>query len=399
MPSRDHYLVVAAETRVYFEGYMRGRYLNSRTATLERFETTMTTSHFEFGDPVSIVYESTAYFATASTTIPMTSVVEDVLEEAFDDPTMYLNILRSLPQSNPFSETTSFMFVDPPVTTDGTGVNGGEANDPEIPAASARSGRPLGLAAGAVGGILLVAGFMLYKRTSSSEEEDYAFSQKSFNKPPPPSGEVTVAGDTFMADMTVAGDTYTGETVADTYDGTASISKDDDKGMVNVDLETSEQNDTLSLAAAWNGTAEDVSDEFGNGKDDEDIEDVPDDELISEPDVDEVFQPFQQEQDDIDPDVTFNSLRDDLDEMMDLMDDAKEPSEINIEKRKPDEIVRSLDDYDALARPGSLHTPDGSTHTESTGYIFNEEGMHGIAREEDGNRPLSVEEIESLLNL
>ena len=91
------------------------------------------------------------------------------------------------------------------------------------------------IAAAAVGLTLVVAGVVLYRR----REQDDFMDEKPFDK---------------HGDMTVAGDTYAG----DTYDGTASIvppksslTKDEEDGLVNVDLSSQRNHQSEEFDPAW----------------------------------------------------------------------------------------------------------------------------------------------------
>lgn len=82
--SRD-YRELGIATDEFFAGYMFGRYQNSATADLVRFETNLVTSKFVFGEPVLVEYNSIAYF-TEDSILPKPQVLEEVLAEALSPP-------------------------------------------------------------------------------------------------------------------------------------------------------------------------------------------------------------------------------------------------------------------------------------------------------------------------
>jgi hypothetical protein len=232
MPMRDDYLAVGELTDTYFEGYMIGRYQSSSQADLVKFETTINMTFFMFGEPALIEYESTAYFSASSSVTPRQSVLDSVLMEALDQPEPYTDLLAGLGSGNPFSSTTFVEFKEPQ-----TRVVSGKSTPSDSNANTAT------FAAAAAGLTLLIAGAVLYRRNKDDDTGDY-FGEKDFGK--------NGGGDA----ATLAGDTYAG----DTYDGSISMGRstylagDEERGgMINVDLENSEEDycDDSSIAPVW----------------------------------------------------------------------------------------------------------------------------------------------------
>jgi hypothetical protein len=257
---REDYMEVAQLTNTFFDEYMIERYEDSAQATLLRFETTMITSTFRFGEPVVVIYESIAYFHEDSTVLPRAQVLDIVLMQAFDNPVPYIAQLGALDSTNAFSTTTAVEFTEPEMM-------------PVVSTRTSTKVNPAAIAAGAIGLTLLAAGIMLYRRREG-EEEGY-YTQKSFDNKPSGHGDVTVAGETY------AGETYDGSA---SYCPSRGPSRDEEQGLENVNLAGSSTDedtfDTSSIAQAWDADtiAENEADDRLKDDDESDEEESLEDE-------------------------------------------------------------------------------------------------------------------------
>lgn len=236
MPSRDDYLEIETVTATFFSEYVQEALAEITEVTLVQFITTLETSKFQSGQPVHLVFNSTASFSETSTSIPSPDALILLLQSAIVETTGYLHLLAALGSANAFSTTTQVEFSDPSVA--------------DIPVSQAnRTKSPAGIAAAAVGGTLLVTGFVLYRLAKADNEQVY-YESKDLNN----------AG---YGGSTIAGDTYSGET----YDGTITpphfLSEDEEEGRENtaIDQESTEY-DSFSVRNCDTRHCSSVSDEI-----------------------------------------------------------------------------------------------------------------------------------------
>lgn len=184
------------------------------------------------GTPILVDYMSIARFdPDFSTIVPTPEQLNSALVDAFSGVNMleYESLLSDeLPSDNVFSGATVVFLQDDGAST-------------QVADESRRGVKGTAIAAGAVGFTLLLAGIVIYKRRSDMEDIESDKLDK-------------VAGD-----MTVAGETF-----AETYDGTGSVSAgsmeytrryhDEDSGSRRDNLETIPENrDAMSVTPAWGG--------------------------------------------------------------------------------------------------------------------------------------------------
>lgn len=237
LPQRQQYDELTALTNAYLDAYMKERFQSQTQATLVALVTERKTGRWVADKPITLVYESTAFFDPVFDALPSQATLDTVLSDAFaqDNIQPYLDGLASLPTSNIFRTTTSVQFGEPTITA--STKSGGST--------SSNTTNGAAIAAGAVGIALLAAGLVIYKKRRQSEDDNYSYSGKALHK-----------NKNLHGDMTVAGETYAGET----YDGSVSfgsgsqLSRDEEQGFVSVDLHSSaEQYDDSSVAPAWDG--------------------------------------------------------------------------------------------------------------------------------------------------
>lgn len=252
MPMREDYLQVEEVTNNYFSDYMLQVFAEPTDNSLVEFKTTLVTSEFRFDEPVTITYESIAYFAEdfPASSLPSPETLQFLLQQSLEDPADYIDLLVGLGEENAFSTTVSVNFTAPTVnanSSDTTTRSSGPSDSGASPAV---------IAAGAIGAALLVFGIVAYRRRTADNDDD----------------DMIKKGTKGHGGATVAGETYAGET----YDGTMSdspsrqSSPDEEHALMNIDLDEAESTmDNISVSPAWEGSVSGTINRFESHDDDE----------------------------------------------------------------------------------------------------------------------------------
>lgn len=256
MPMREDYLQVEEVTNTYFSDYMLQVFAEPTDNSLLEFTTTLVTSEFRFDEPVTITYESIAYFAEdfPASSLPSPETLEFLLQQSLEDPADYIDLLASLGEENAFSATVSVNFSAPT-------VNATSSDDDSSDTTTTRSSNPgtspVVIAAGAVGAALLVFGVVAYRRRMAENDDDDNLIKK---------------GSKAHGGATVAGETYSGET----YDGATSVSPssqsspDEEHALINIDLDEAESTiDNISVSPAWEGSVSGTINHYESHEDDD----------------------------------------------------------------------------------------------------------------------------------
>lgn len=210
MPSRDEYIELESVTSDYFEEFMLRAYQVSTQATLARFETTLETSIFRFGEPVQVQYESIAYFSEDSIILPQPRFLYSVLQQSLDDDGDYIVALESeLPSSNVFTSTTRTVFTKPEDPPEGRTSDTAEETKTVSTSGSrtdSSTSIPIPAIAGALAGVtVLLAAFTLYRgKRSGGKKSSDEVAKKLNDHSSGATGGATVSGETY--------ETYGGET-------------------------------------------------------------------------------------------------------------------------------------------------------------------------------------------
>ena len=342
--SRD-YRELGIATDEFFAGYMFGRYQNSATADLVRFETNLVTSKFVFGEPVLVEYNSIAYF-TEDSILPKPQVLEEVLAEALSPPTAYLNKLSTdLSPGNAFLNVNSVEFKEPDTRV----VSSPSSSDSLDPAVA-------GITAAAAGLALLLAGAVLYRRQQDGEGEEDYYNQKSLDNKAP------------YGDVTVAGETYSGETcdgtisVSPSAGLSGSVSRDEEQGMISEESGESDNEDDEALS------------------ENEEAENQP---LTSK------YQDKSERGDEIDyEDSGLSEVIPHYDE--ELNRDAESTQSDFTDERYQSEM-KSLEGFDALYHEGLTEDLPSSQRMDEMSFDEDDDC--------DKNRPLTVDEIDAMLSI
>ena len=107
-PDRTDLLELEGVTNAYLDAYMKTRYAQAPAYDLLEFKTVLVTSSYASGLPIPVAFMSTAYFAQGSQ-VPTRDTLDDLVEEAFTGDALqnYLDVLANLPVGNVFQTTTS----------------------------------------------------------------------------------------------------------------------------------------------------------------------------------------------------------------------------------------------------------------------------------------------------
>jgi hypothetical protein len=105
LPSSEEFEELAEITRTYLEEYMQDEYGDD----LNSFLTFMVFQEYQDGGPVQCDYRSIGSFDGNANSIPSSSELEDIIDQAFSDPQIqeYLKRVNDLPSPNAFSTTES----------------------------------------------------------------------------------------------------------------------------------------------------------------------------------------------------------------------------------------------------------------------------------------------------
>lgn len=161
---------------------MTAEFEGTSLTNLDDFLTFMIRNEFESGEPVLAEYESTGLFNPSSIFLPTTRELNQLISEAFNDNNLpgYLERVRNLPRSNPFSDTDEIVFAE---------VDSSRTRTQDTTGSFVRAG----VAAGAAGLVVLAAGLALMSsRSRSGEVED----DQTISTMKKMSGDATVAGET-----------------------------------------------------------------------------------------------------------------------------------------------------------------------------------------------------------
>jgi hypothetical protein len=112
-PSLSDFFLLAEITRAYMEDYMFNEFEGTQT-NLKVFPTLMTSNEFEAGEPVLAIYECTGVFSPSSQVLPTVMELNQLIAEAFNNDNLpeYLQKVRNLPRTNPFSDTDEIEYSE-----------------------------------------------------------------------------------------------------------------------------------------------------------------------------------------------------------------------------------------------------------------------------------------------
>mmetsp|Transcript_9652 Transcript_9652/g.28792 ORF Transcript_9652/g.28792 Transcript_9652/m.28792 type:complete len:432 (-) Transcript_9652:493-1788(-) len=169
VPLTKDYQELAIITQSYLMEYMKDFFEETSLTTLDTFLTIMVKNVFEKGIPVLAEYESNGLFSPDSIFVPTTREINNLVEDSIlqED---YLEMVRSLPRSNPFHKTKKVVIKildDEPATepTEADSSNGGGSGSSE-----SSSSVKAGVAAAAAGVVILAASLAMIRRTRPSDE-------------------------------------------------------------------------------------------------------------------------------------------------------------------------------------------------------------------------------------
>jgi hypothetical protein len=187
VPSTVDFAQLAEITRLYMEEFMINEFESTSLTNLDDFLTFMVKNEFEAGEPVTAEYESTGLFNPSSIFLPTVRELNQLISEAFNDDNLpeYLQRVRNLPRSNPFSDTDEIEFSE----IDGTST----ARSQDTAGSFVRAG----VAAAAAGVVVLAAGLAILRSQSRGDQtaEDPISPLKKL------SGDSTVAEETCNMSM------------------------------------------------------------------------------------------------------------------------------------------------------------------------------------------------------
>jgi hypothetical protein len=188
VPSTVDFAQLAEVTRLYMEEFMINEFEGTSLTNLDDFLTIMVRNEFEAGEPVLAEYESTGLFNPSSIFLPTMRELNQLISEAFNDDNLpqYLQRVRDLPRSNPFSDTDEIEFSE----VDGSS----SARSKDTAGSFVRAG----VAAAAAGVVVLAAGLVIMRSQSRGGEASEGDTIAPLKKL---SGDSTVAGDTCNMSM------------------------------------------------------------------------------------------------------------------------------------------------------------------------------------------------------
>jgi hypothetical protein len=170
------------------EEFMINEFEGTSLTNLDDFLTIMIRNEFEAGEPVLSEYESTGLFNPSSIFLPTVRELNQLISEAFNDDNLseYLQRVRNLPRSNPFSDTDEIEFSE---------VDGSSSTRSQDTAGSfVRAG----VAAASAGVVVLAVGLAILRSQSRGGKADDDQTITPLKKL---SGDNTVAGETCNMSM------------------------------------------------------------------------------------------------------------------------------------------------------------------------------------------------------
>jgi hypothetical protein len=162
VPSTVDFAQLAEVTRLYMEEFMINEFEGTSLTNLDDFLTFMVRNEFEAGEPVLTEYESTGLFNPSSIFLPTIRELNQLISEAFNNENLpeYLQRVRNLPRSNPFSDTDEIEFSE----VDGSSSSRSQDTSGSFVRA--------GVAAAAAGVVVLAAGLAMMRSYSRGGEVD-----------------------------------------------------------------------------------------------------------------------------------------------------------------------------------------------------------------------------------
>lgn len=185
---------------------MEEEFKDMELTEFEEFSTIFVGSNFDFGEPILVDYDSSAFFKASSAVVPTVDMLDRTVSSAFEGENLngYIGILQALPPQNVFSST---IFVNQ--TEPGTGMAGFDDSPAVFTTRTRRAEHTTATFAtlGAAAVLLIATSFVLRRRVES-KEYNYLDSEAD------PQGAMgkfldersTIAGDTD-AESTVAAET------------------------------------------------------------------------------------------------------------------------------------------------------------------------------------------------
>jgi hypothetical protein len=163
VPFRSELLEVVEVTRIYLDGYFKDEF--QEEGDLQELLTIFLNTAFDFGEPIPIVYESSAVFdPESSTPVPTIEDLDAVLISAFEGSNVegYLGMLQALPTQNLFSTTVDVELTEPSIDNPLVKQRTSAPRDFTTAAATL---------AGTSGLMLIIAGAVLMRRRRENEED------------------------------------------------------------------------------------------------------------------------------------------------------------------------------------------------------------------------------------
>ena len=220
-------------TQSYIDEFLRGNFLDD-LVLFQRAETTLE----NYDPPNAVGYDTELFFFPASATISTAELNQAIRFAFMGSPLQtYIGLVQSLPSSNIFRQTTDVGFqltaqvrTEPETESDEGESDTGDGNEaastprepvPDLPtydtppsdsdngAEDSNGGPGIVAAAGAGAFLLVVAGYVVYRRSTDDLEPAGKFID--------PDGHMTVTGDTYVGGQSMEDSTYVGNQSMDSH--------------------------------------------------------------------------------------------------------------------------------------------------------------------------------------
>jgi hypothetical protein len=173
-------------TYKYLEDFMVKEFAQTSLTNIDDFVTVITRNLFSSGQPVEVQWRSTGLFNPSSIFLPTSREINELIDSAFtgDNLNNYLDALAGLPSSNPFSDVTRVELEQ----LSGSGNTRSSSSSDEFMRA--------GIAAGAAGLVVLVAGLAIMRGRNGSSVDGEADEADNIAPHKDSDDTNTVAGET-----------------------------------------------------------------------------------------------------------------------------------------------------------------------------------------------------------
>lgn len=155
---------------------------------LDNFLTIMVRDVFVAGEPVLTEYQSNGLFNPDSIFVPVSRELDNLIQDAIAQDE-YMDMLNTLPKSNPFRRTETIAFTEADIMTTADGSTSSSSSE-------SSSFVRAGVAAAAAGVVVLAVGLaMLQKRRPSLEDDNDDI--QSFSPRKSTAEDLSITGDAY----------------------------------------------------------------------------------------------------------------------------------------------------------------------------------------------------------